>query len=107
VIDLTTGERQDPFEGHGDIRLGAVRMIEARNFQDDPLRMLRAVRLALQFDFTIEEKTVEAIRRSISITRCPATDRLLRTFLANSAPAAETRFFTAAFREATVTCAEV
>ena len=61
ALDLTTADLQDPFEGEADIRRRIVRMIRPENFDDDPLRMLRAVRLALQFDFAIGEKTLDAI----------------------------------------------
>ena len=38
-------------------------MIRAANFQDDPLRVLRGVRLTLQYDFRVEERTIAAMRR--------------------------------------------
>ena len=63
AVDLTTGELRDPFGGQQDIRRRVIRMIAAQNFQDDPIRMLRAVRLAVQFGFSIDEETVVAIRR--------------------------------------------
>jgi tRNA nucleotidyltransferase (CCA-adding enzyme) len=58
ALDLTTGEQRDPYDGAADIGRRLVRMIHAKNFQDDPLRMLRAVRLALQFNFTIDATTM-------------------------------------------------
>ena len=76
ALDLTSAELQDPFEGEADIRRRAVRMIRWENFQDDPLRMLRGVRLALQFDFTIEEKTVTAIRRRAAHVVTVAAERV-------------------------------
>ena len=63
AVDLTTGGVRDEFDGQEDIRRRLVRMIHARNFDDDALRMLRAVRLAVRFDFNIDEPTVTAIRR--------------------------------------------
>lgn len=51
--------------GLADLRAGVIRAIgvpEAR-FQEDHLRMLRAVRFAARFGFTIEAKTMEAIRK--------------------------------------------
>ena len=47
AMDLATGELSDPYEGQEDIRRRVIRMISARNFDDDPLRMLRGVRLAV------------------------------------------------------------
>ena len=63
AVDLTSGEVRDPFEGQRDIERRVVRMIHPRNFEDDPLRMLRAVRIAVRFDFSIDEATTTAIRR--------------------------------------------
>lgn len=37
-------------------------MVDAANFDDDPLRMLKAVRMAVRFDFRIDEATLAAIR---------------------------------------------
>ena len=51
--------------GRGDLAGRAVRAIgdaELR-FEEDKLRMLRAVRFAARFDFVIEDKTAAAIRR--------------------------------------------
>jgi len=63
AVDLTSGDMRDPFDGEQDIGRRVVRMIHARNLEDDPLRMLRAVRLAIRFDFTIDDATATAIRR--------------------------------------------
>ncbi len=76
ALDLTTGEVDDRFDGEADLRRRSVRMIEAKNFQDDPLRMLRGVRLALQFGFTLEEKTVVAIRRRAPHITTVAAERV-------------------------------
>jgi tRNA nucleotidyltransferase/poly(A) polymerase len=75
-VDLTTGEVQDPFHGQKHIQQRIVRMIEAKNFQDDPLRVLRGVRLALQFDFAIENETIVAIRRRASHIVTVAAERV-------------------------------
>lgn len=62
AVDLRTGALLDPHEGHADIGARLVRMIDASNFDDDPLRMLKAVRMAVRFDFAIESATMAAIR---------------------------------------------
>ena len=56
-------------------------MVRASNFDDDPLRTLKGVRMAVKYGFTIEPETLEAIRtraarismshRSASRTSCP------------------------------------
>jgi poly(A) polymerase len=60
-----TGEVLDFVGGQEDLRAGAIRAIgEAdRRFREDKLRLLRAVRFAARFEFTIAPATLEAIRR--------------------------------------------
>ncbi len=59
-----TGEIIDPFGGRQDLEAHVLRAVgnePDKRFDEDPLRLLRAVRFASQLDFTIEPKT----RRSI------------------------------------------
>ncbi|KXG74154.1 HD domain-containing protein [Thermotalea metallivorans] len=53
----------DPFTGKKDIQQKLVRMVSEKIFQEDPLRMMGAVRLAAQFNFEIEDSTAEAIKK--------------------------------------------
>jgi tRNA nucleotidyltransferase/poly(A) polymerase len=76
AIDLTTGTMRDPFDGVADIERRNVRMISPGNFQDDPLRMLRAVRLAVQFDFAVDAETMAAIRRRAGQIVAVAAERV-------------------------------
>jgi hypothetical protein len=62
AVDLATGDLLDPHGGRRDIEGRLVRMIHASNFDDDPLRMLKAVRMAVRFDFRIDSSTLDAIR---------------------------------------------
>ncbi|MGZ7042622.1 MAG: hypothetical protein ACXVH7_12590 [Thermoanaerobaculia bacterium] len=62
AVDLKTGDLLDPHHGQQDLRDHIVRMIDASNFDDDPLRLLKAVRMAVRLRFTIDEKTNDAIR---------------------------------------------
>jgi poly(A) polymerase len=60
-----TGEVLDFVGGQADLKAGIVRAIgePSRRFAEDKLRMLRAVRFAARFRFTIEPATFAAIRR--------------------------------------------
>jgi tRNA nucleotidyltransferase/poly(A) polymerase len=62
AVDLESGELLDPHGGRADLARRLVRMIDASNFDDDPLRMLKAVRMAVRFGFEIDAETLEAIR---------------------------------------------
>jgi tRNA nucleotidyltransferase (CCA-adding enzyme) len=55
---------RDPFDGSADIRARLVRAVgePARRFEEDYLRILRAVRFAARFDFAIDAATWEAAR---------------------------------------------
>ena len=63
--DIETGEVHD-LEGQGklDIDNKIVRMINPQAFQDDPLRMLRAVQFAARFNFKIEPDTYNEIKKN-------------------------------------------
>jgi Poly A polymerase head domain/Probable RNA and SrmB- binding site of polymerase A len=52
----------DPHGGRADLELRRVRMVRASNFDDDPLRMLKGVRMAVTLDFDLEPATLNAIR---------------------------------------------
>jgi putative nucleotidyltransferase with HDIG domain len=53
----------DPFNGQLDIEHKILRtpLEPAQTFSDDPLRMLRTIRFATQLQYTIEEKTLQAL----------------------------------------------
>jgi len=59
------GELLDPFEGlrHLEEKLIITPLDPGRTFSDDPLRMLRGIRFATRFGFTIETETLRAIQQ--------------------------------------------
>jgi len=62
AVDLESGQLLDPHDGRGDLERRLVRMIAPSNFDDDPLRMLKAVRMAVRFDFAVDDATLDAVR---------------------------------------------
>lgn len=60
------GDLYDPFNGVDDLKNKIIRtpLDPDITFSDDPLRMMRAIRFATQLNFTIEEKSLEAISRN-------------------------------------------
>ncbi|MBI2164825.1 MAG: HD domain-containing protein [Chloroflexi bacterium] len=56
----------DPYSGMEDLGQRLVRALGPHVFQDDPLRLLRAVRLAQQLDFQIENSTERLIKGAVA-----------------------------------------
>jgi tRNA nucleotidyltransferase/poly(A) polymerase len=54
---LVNGEERDPFGGRRDVEARLIRAVSASVFDDDPLRLLRAVRLEDELGFRIEPET--------------------------------------------------
>jgi poly(A) polymerase len=53
----------DPFGGLKDLAERRIRAASDSIFEDDPVRLLRAVRLAAEYDFTVDEGTERLMRR--------------------------------------------
>ncbi|MHC1579004.1 MAG: HD domain-containing protein [Dehalococcoidia bacterium] len=75
----------DPFSGSEDVHNKIVRAVSEKIFEADPARLLRAVRLAAELDFTIEPGTESLIQRySQAITEVPGErirEELLRLLI--------------------------
>ncbi len=76
AIDLDHDVLLDPHGGRRDLDLRLVRMVRASNFDDDPLRTLKAVRMAIRFNFAIDEETLAAIRARAHRIVDVATERV-------------------------------
>ena len=72
------GKLLDPFNGVGDIEHKILRTpLEPEvTYSDDPLRMMRAIRFASQLNFTIEEKSLEAISKNKSRISIVSKERI-------------------------------
>jgi poly(A) polymerase len=91
--NLHTGEVSDPLgRALADIEAKALRTPTdpLLTFQDDPLRMLRAVRFAARFGFAIEPFTWKAVRQSVPrlgiISQERIRDEFSKTLLTSRAP---------------------
>lgn len=67
---LGGGDVVDPHGGRGDLERRVVRMVSEQALEDDPLRSLRAVRIAVELDLQIDGETgAAAARHAAGIAR--------------------------------------
>lgn len=59
---LSTGEYVDPVGGRADLEQRVLRAVSERSFEEDPLRMVRGLRLVSQLGFELDEATVAQMR---------------------------------------------
>jgi tRNA nucleotidyltransferase (CCA-adding enzyme) len=69
--DPLTGEYLDPFDGRGDLARRLLRIVDARTFPDDSLRVLRAMQFAARFDLTLDDES-RRLCREIALDDLPA-----------------------------------
>jgi tRNA nucleotidyltransferase (CCA-adding enzyme) len=62
--NIESGKLVDPFNGIGDISAKIIRTHNSQSFDDDPIRILRAIRFASQFDFEIDNHTMKLMKKA-------------------------------------------
>lgn len=77
------GELLDLYNGLDDINAGVIRtpLEPDTTFDDDPLRIMRAIRFVSRFGFTIEEETLNAIIRKAPRLSIISRERITDEFL--------------------------
>jgi tRNA nucleotidyltransferase (CCA-adding enzyme) len=72
------GKFIDPYDGQKDIKNKLIRAVgdPTQRFQEDALRLMRAIRISTQLDFEIEEKTLKAIEENAKLIEEIAPDRI-------------------------------
>ncbi|HSP56541.1 MAG TPA: HDIG domain-containing protein [Dehalococcoidia bacterium] len=65
----------DPTGGLADLQSGIVRAVSEANLIEDPLRLLRGVRLAVALGFGIDSETDEMLRRNAQLVSQAAPER--------------------------------
>ncbi len=68
----------DPFQGQEDLKKKIIRAVgdPQERFSEDALRMMRAVRIAAELGFTIEDKTFDAIKTNSSLITHVSKERI-------------------------------
>jgi Poly A polymerase head domain len=74
---LAGGELVDPFDGRADLGAKLIRAVAPTVFTDDPLRLMRAVRLEDELGFRLEPATEALVREHADLVTQPARERTL------------------------------
>lgn len=82
AMALKNTELIDPFDGQKDIITKTIRAVgdADERFSEDALRMMRAIRIAAELGFIIEEKTLEAIKKNAPLINKIAKERVKEEF---------------------------
>ncbi|RMG93523.1 MAG: CCA tRNA nucleotidyltransferase, partial [Chloroflexi bacterium] len=89
VSAQTTAGLIDPCGGQADLAAGVLRMTHARVIEDDPLRALRALRLAVTFGLRLAAETESAVSAAADLLDQVSTERVrdeLLRLLATAVP---------------------
>jgi tRNA nucleotidyltransferase/poly(A) polymerase len=73
---LDTGELVDPFDGRRDLENGVLRAVSRRSFAEDPLRILRGLRLVSQRGLIPDAPTLQQMRDEAANVRLVSGERL-------------------------------
>ena len=76
AMEVSSGNLIDPLEGQKDLKAGKVRMVSRDVFRRDPLRLIRAYRMASMFAFSIDKDTRAAIAEDAELIRKTAGERI-------------------------------
>ena len=77
AVPLAGGEAVDPHGGRADLDAKLIRAVSPAVFTDDPLRLLRAVRLEDELGFVLELETERLVRDQAALVTEPARERAL------------------------------
>jgi tRNA nucleotidyltransferase/poly(A) polymerase len=77
AVPAAGGERIDPLGGIPDLEAQRLRAVSDSIFPDDPLRLLRAVRLEDELGFDLDSHAEELVREQAGLVASPAGERIL------------------------------
>jgi putative nucleotidyltransferase with HDIG domain len=77
AVPVSGGEPIDPFGGLADLERRLLRAVGEASFESDPLRLLRAARLAAELELEIEPSTIAFARAASARAADPAGERQL------------------------------
>ncbi len=77
ALELATGKIIDPFGGQNDLRDKKIRQVFLQAFEEDPLRLMRAVQFAARFDLQIETETAASMRTHAPLIKTVSSERII------------------------------
>src|SRR5439155_8757240 len=77
AVPVAGGEPVDPSGGREDLQLRLLRAVSETIFEDDPLRLLRAVRLEDELGFRLAPLTEELVRKQAQLVAKAAGERVV------------------------------
>ncbi len=77
AVPVAGGDAVDPHGGRADLAARVLRTVSDTVFRDDPLRLLRAVRIEEELGFRMDERTVGLLREAVALVTEPAGERIL------------------------------
>jgi hypothetical protein len=77
AVPLQGGDPLDPYGGLADLEARRLRAVSRSIFDDDPLRLLRAVRLEEELDVELDPETEALVRERAALALEPAGERIL------------------------------
>jgi tRNA nucleotidyltransferase/poly(A) polymerase len=80
AYELSSQRLIDPMKGQQDLKNRIVRMVSGSVFDQDPVRLLRAFRMAAAFQFEIESQTKTSIKKKAALIRNSANERVREEF---------------------------
>ncbi|MFZ2970737.1 MAG: HD domain-containing protein [Minisyncoccia bacterium] len=81
-VEINNYEIVDPFNGQKDLKNKVIKAVgdSDKRFDEDALRMVRAVRFAVQLGFEIEKDTFDAIKKNKDLLRFVSSERMRDEF---------------------------
>ncbi len=82
AYSVSKGQITDLYEGQKDLEWKTIKAVgeATKRFQEDPLRILRAIRLATELGFTINNETSEAIKNNAYLLQKISAERVRDEF---------------------------
>lgn len=77
AVPLAGGEPADPFGGRADLERRVLRVVSRSVFDDDPLRLLRAVRLEDELRLRLDDESAQLVKERAALVDRPAGERIV------------------------------